>query len=128
MTDAALALLLELREDVRAIRLAIEGAPKSPKPLRHDQAEALRAVVPVLGGQYGEDRFACWQFVDLAEQDTAEGANARIALAGRDAQALGKLLALAAGHTFDGIQIEGAGQDANGKLWRCVGNALPLED
>lgn len=126
-SDPALALLADLVAEVRGLRADMAGRA-APPALRKDQSDALAALLPVLAGIYGDSRFSCWECVDVANQKTVNGANMKIALAGRTAQQLGKLLAQGIGRDFAGIQIVRDGSDANGNLWKCIANGSPLRN
>lgn len=119
----ALALLREIRDELRAIREAIESERRPSRSLRHQDRAALLAILPVLYSAFPESLFSCWQVLDLAAGTDALGLNLRTALGGLTAPRLGKLLARAAGFTIEGFQIRRQGQDGNGALWRCVADA-----
>ena len=127
LRDCERRLLREIRDELRGLRADLAGCSTSTSPpaLRKEQIEALETIIPVLAGVFGAARFSCWEAIDIAGQKTAEGANVRIALSGRNAQQLGKLLQLGLGRDFDGVRVIRAGQDASGKRWQCVGNGLP---
>ena len=123
-----LAAMHELVAEVKAMRADMAGRNIPAPALRKDQSDSLAALLPVLAGIYGDARFSSWECLDVANQKTVDGANMKIALAGRTAQQLGKLLAQGIGRDFAGIQIVRDGSDANGKLWKCIANGSPLRE
>ena len=116
-----LALLRAIRADVAALRadLARGGSAPAP-PLRDALADALALLLPVLCAAFGTAPFAAWQVFDLAKQHTADGASLRLALAGRSAPQLGKLLRAGHGHVCNGLRVERAGRDNTGTIWQIV--------
>ena len=120
----------ELAAEVRGLRgdLAGRKAPNTePTPaLRKEQADTLAATVPVLAATFGASRFASWQPLDIAKQQTAEAANLRLVLGPMTAQQLGKLLQLGLGHSFDGLRVVRAGKDGSARFWRCEAVNDPL--
>jgi hypothetical protein len=125
-SDAALAVLLEIRDELRAIRTAIEERPgPQVKTLKAEDHRALAALLPVFKEQF-VGPFGAWLPVDVAKLQSAEGKNLRLVLGDRTARQLGKLLARSAGIDVAGLQIVRAGQDGNGALWECVESANPI--
>ncbi len=111
--------------ELHALRLATErGRGTQPPALRKAQSDALALIAPVLAGVFGAAPFGSWEACDRARARTSEGANLRLALAGRNARQLGKLLEAGQGHDIDGVTIQRAGRDGDGVLWKCVASAL----
>jgi hypothetical protein len=110
----------EVRDELRALREAIESARAPARELRFQDAEAMAKIVPVLAGIFGDARFSCWEVLDRAGGEGVEGANLGLVLGGRDAHALGRLLARAVGADVGPVRIVRDGRDANGNVWRCI--------
>jgi hypothetical protein len=77
-----------------------------------------RASATAAGGAIaeicGSDTFTAAQIADLAESDLSTRARLRIAVAGRSAKSLGKLLADHAGEVFAGLRLERIPANARG--------------
>jgi hypothetical protein len=119
-------LLLEVLTEVRALRREVaELRAERERPaasLRAADRDALRKILPVLAAVYGQGRFAAWEAVDAANLPGVAGANLRLVLDGRDARALGLLLARGAGADVGvGVTVHRDGRDGDGARWRCRG-------
>ncbi len=118
--DHALALLAEIRDELRLLRTLAET--RSPiNTLRNQDRAALRKILPVIAANF-ETEFAVWELFDAASSADIIGANFRIVLKDQTPQRLGKLFQQTAGHRIDGLTLQRQGRDANGAVWRCIGN------
>lgn len=117
-------LLLVVLAEVRALRreVAEQRAEREPRALRAEDQSALLLLLPALRDAFGPAKFGAWEMLDRAAALTAEGANLRAALGGRNAHALGKLLARGAGVSVGGLRILRDGRGPDGALWRCIVN------
>jgi hypothetical protein len=113
----------DILAELRAIRVLLEAREERARTaLRAQDAEYLRALLPVLAARYRDGCFTVGELMEAATERSPAGADLRLVIGSRKAQSLGKLLERAVGHVIAGIAIERAGAIADGVLWRCIAN------
>ena len=118
MNDEALrAVLAEMRDEIRALRLAVEQRT-APRPLREPDA-ALIDLLRVAFATFGANDFTCAEAVARSSPDL----HAAIVAAVGDAnpQRLGKLLQSIKDQSVCGHIVRRAGKDRGVALWMVKG-------
>jgi hypothetical protein len=110
MSTDELALLLEIRSELKALRVAMER----PRGRGSDEAMIglLRAIHDVMHADY---QFTSGDLSEAAE--LPQFASLRAALGSSSPRRIGKLLHRIAGRNLDGMQLERADESRDGVLW-----------
>ncbi|MEJ7667699.1 MAG: hypothetical protein WKH97_02990 [Casimicrobiaceae bacterium] len=111
MSDAVLAAILQVRDELRGLRR--DFAANRSGRLSADDRELLARLLPAIGGARGSEPFVAR---DLAE----EHPELAPIIGGLSNKALGRLLARAQGSQVDGYLVQRAGVEINVVLWRVV--------